>query len=59
MNKRVTITFDLEDETMTWAQLRQVIEANTPAMWSYPVVNGLSGTIFRHTGWGPIRVTVD
>lgn len=64
--QRVTITFDLAEfpdsydgSQLTWGKLREIIGWNTPAEDTLEVREGLSGTIWRDTAFGEIRVAMD
>lgn len=64
--QRVTITFDLAEQPeaydnsqLTWGKLREIIGWNTPAADNLEVREGLTGTIWRDTAFGEIRVSMD
>lgn len=53
---RVTITFDVWDETFTWGELRKIIDNNTPASGHYRVGEGLSHRTERDVIGGHLAV---
>ena len=55
-NTRVTITFDVLDDSATWGMLARIIENNMPVSDRLRITEGLSATIAHEYSLGRFRM---